>query len=630
MKRYKILLILFDAILINLAFFLALWLRVEFTIPSKFLVAFRNSVLIMPLIQIGVFMFFKIYNILWRYTSTKELFKLASAVLIGSIGCLSFGVMTGHLLPRSVYIIYLFIILLFMLGSRIGIRIIYRLLKNDELSLSMLFNKETELHKKRIMIIGAGEASSILIKEFQKEFNSLNDVVLAVDDDIHKHHASIHGVPVKGSIEDVPNLASKWMIDEIIIAIPSASKRRIAKIIKICNTTNCCLKLVPPLTKAIDASLGVKNIRSVNIEDLLGRDEINLDSTDVAAYLKSNTVLVTGGGGSIGSELCRQIMSFNPNKLIIFDIYENNAYDLQNELLQKGLGSSHLEVIIGSVRDSNKLRQVFEKHSPDIIFHAAAHKHVPLMEANPEEAVKNNVFGTLNTALLAKEFRVKKFILISTDKAVNPTNVMGATKRICEMIIQSLSKESPYTEFAAVRFGNVLGSNGSVIPLFRKQLEAGGPLTVTHKDIIRYFMTIPEAVRLILQAMTFAKGGEIFVLDMGEPVKIMDLAKNFIKLSGLTVGKDIEIKVTGLRPGEKLYEELLMDEEGLKKTTCDKIFIGQPLDLSFEELSKQLDLLQGSIHDKETLKACIASIVPTYQIDHSSVARHNSFYTPAI
>ncbi|WP_069999293.1 polysaccharide biosynthesis protein [Cellulosilyticum sp. I15G10I2] len=627
MKRYKILLMLIDAILINLAFFLALWLRLEFEIPPNFWTAYKNSILIIPLIQVAVFILFKIYNILWQYTSTKELIQLGIAVLIGSLGCLGFGVMTGHLLPRSVYIIYLLIILIFMAGSRISIRILYRLLKHDEFSLKMLFNKETDVHKRRIMIIGAGEASSVLIKELQKEFNSTNDVVLAVDDDTRKHHSSIHGVPVRGTIEDIPTLVTKWLIDEIIIAIPSASRKRISQILKICNTTNCKLKIAPPLTKAVEASLGIKNIRPVNIEDLLGREEIDLDATGVANYLKDNIILVTGGGGSIGSELCRQIMCFSPKKLIIFDIYENNAYDLQNELLQRGISPLSLEVIIGSVRDAAKLRQVIEKYTPNIIFHAAAHKHVPLMEANPEEAVKNNVFGTLNTALLAKELKVKKFILISTDKAVNPTNVMGATKRICEMIIQSLSKEPSDTEFAAVRFGNVLGSNGSVIPLFKRQLEAGGPLTVTHAEIIRYFMTIPEAARLILQAMSFAKGGEIFVLDMGEPVKILDLAKNFIKLSGLSVGKDIEIKITGLRPGEKLYEELLMDEEGLQKTGCDKIFVAHPLDLSFEELNKQLDLLLHSIYDKETLKACIGSIVPTYKMPLASTEKSKPYDT---
>lgn len=619
MKRYRILLMLIDAILIDLAFFLALWLRVEFNIPPNFWVAYRNGVLIMPLIQIAVFMLFKIYSILWQYTSTKELFQLATAVVIGSAGCLGFGVMTGHLLPRSVYIIYLLVILIFMAGSRIGIRILYRLLRHDDFSLSMLFNKSEDVHKKRIMIIGAGEASSIIIKELQKEIPNCNDIVLAIDDDKRKHRSSIHGVPIRGSVEEIEALAAKWLIDEIIIAIPSASKKRISQILKICNQTNCKLKLVPPLAKAVDASsLSLKNIRPVSIEDLLGREEIVLDNTDVTKHIQAHTVLVTGGGGSIGSELCRQVMSFKPKRLVIFDIYENNAYDLQNELLQKGLDTTELEVIIGSVRDPKKLRWVMEKYTPDIIFHAAAHKHVPLMETCPEEAVKNNVFGTLNTALLAKEFQVKKFILISTDKAVNPTNVMGATKRICEMIIQSLNHESSHTEFAAVRFGNVLGSNGSVIPLFKRQLEAGGPLTVTHEEIIRYFMTIPEAVRLILQAMSFAKGGEIFILDMGEPVKIMDLAKNFIKLSGLELGKDIDIKITGLRPGEKLYEELLMDEEGLEKTECDRIFVGKPLELSFDELQNQLDLLLDSIYDQETLRDCIASIVPTYILPATS------------
>ncbi len=616
MKRYKLLLILLDAILIDLAFFLALCLRVDFDIPTNFIIAYRNNMLVLPIIQIGVYMLFNIYSILWQYTSTKELFRLAIAVLIGSAGALTFGTMIGHLLPRSVYVIYLLIILIFMAASRISIRMFYRLLKDETLSLRSLFSKEEAHAKKRLMIVGAGEASSILIKEIQKEFYSQNEIILAVDDAKHKQHANIHGVPVKGAIEAIPQLATKWQIDKIIIAIPSASKKRVAEIIKICNKTSCQLELVPPLSQTIDASFGLKNLRPVSIEDLLGREEVVLDNIQLQTYIQNKTILVTGGGGSIGSELCRQIISFGPQKLIIFDIYENNAYDLQNELLQKGFSPQLVEVIIGSVRDREKLRYVFDKFKPDLIFHAAAHKHVPLMEGSPEEAIQNNVFGTLNVALLAKEYHVRKFILISTDKAVNPTNVMGASKRICEMIIQSLGQTSTHkastTEFAAVRFGNVLGSNGSVIPLFKKQLEAGGPLTVTHEEIIRYFMTIPEAVRLILQAMTFAIGGEIFVLDMGEPVKIMDLAKNFIKLSGLELGKDIDIKITGLRPGEKLYEELLMNEEGLQTTACEKIYIGQPLNLSFEALLPKLEVLKESLYDEENLKAAIQDIVPTY------------------
>lgn len=627
MKRYKIILILIDAILINLAFFLALCLRLDFNIPPHVITVYKNNLLAIPCIQIGVFIVFKIYHILWRYTSTKELVKLSGAITIGSMGALAFGLFTGHLFPRSVYIIYLLIILCFMAASRIGIRILYRVFKSDGLYLSMLFNSKQDLEKKRIMIVGAGEASSILIKEFQKQFNSCNDVILAIDDDINKHHSSIHGVPIAGGIAQIADLANKYLIDEIIIAIPSASKKRISDIIKLCSTTSCQLKIVPPLTRTVEASFNIKHIRPVNIEDLLGREEINLDASGIDLFLKDRMILVTGGGGSIGSELCRQIISFHPKKLIIFDIYENNAYDLQTELIQNGFSSSILEVIIGSVRDAKKLRYVLETYHPDIIFHAAAHKHVPLMENNPEEAVKNNVFGTLNVALLAKEFKVKKFILISTDKAVNPTNVMGATKRICEMIIQSLSRESCDTEFAAVRFGNVLGSNGSVIPLFKRQLESGGPLTVTHEEITRYFMTIPEATKLILQAMSFARGGEIFVLDMGEPVKIIDLAKNFIKLSGLSLGKDIDIKITGLRPGEKLYEELLMAEEGLIKTACDKIFIAKPLDLSFYELTQQLDLLIESMHDKTMLKQCIAHIVPTYQLPSSPIEQNKTLHT---
>lgn len=475
------------------------------------------------------------------------------------------------------------------------------------------------------MVIGAGEAGSMIIHELKYSRQLNRRVMCIIDDNPSKKGKYLHGVPIVGNKDTIIENVKKYKINEIVLAIPSATQKVTREILRICNTTECKLKVLPGMYQFITEEVSVSKLREVSIEDLLGREAINIDLDSVTGYVMGKTVLVTGGGGSIGSELCRQISKYNPKCLIIFDIYENNAYEIQQELKKK-YPLLHLEVLIGSVRNTKRIESVMELYRPDIVYHAAAHKHVPLMEDSPNEAIKNNVFGTYKTARAADKFGVKKFVLISTDKAVNPTNIMGASKRMCEMVIQTFSRYSK-TEYVAVRFGNVLGSNGSVIPLFKKQMAAGGPVTVTHPDIIRYFMTIPEAVSLVLQAGAFAKGGEIFVLDMGEPVKIADLAKNLIRLSGYTLGVDMEIKYTGLRPGEKLFEELLTNEEGLQKTQNELIYIGKPLE--FDEvhfLSELKKLEQAAIDERFDVKQIVAGIVPTYHIKEEDKKRDSAIY----
>ena len=462
------------------------------------------------------------------------------------------------------------------------------------------------------MIIGAGDAANILIHEIKTSPNMEYYPVCILDDSPDKKRSTVYGVKVIGKCDKIEEVAEKYNIKTIIFAIPSATPERKGEILRRCSKTGCVVKTLPSIGQMIDKKMGLSNIRSINIEDLLGRPPIKIKLDSIMDYVSGKTVLVTGGGGSIGSELCRQIAEHSPHKLIIFDIYENNAYNIQNELLRTH-PEVDVKVLIGSVRDSKRLESVFARYHPNIVYHAAAHKHVPLMEDNPNEAVKNNVFGTLKTVRAADKFGVERFVLISTDKAVNPTNIMGATKRICEMIVQTYNKHSD-TEFVAVRFGNVLGSNGSVIPLFKDQIANGGPVTVTHKDIIRYFMTIPEAVSLVLQAGASAKGGEIFVLDMGEPVKIVDLAENIIRLSGYTPYKDIDIKFTGLRPGEKLYEELLMDEEGLEATANNLIHIGKPIDINENDFFAGLEELSEIMYDDNAdVRRVVKKIVKTYK-----------------
>ena len=467
----------------------------------------------------------------------------------------------------------------------------------------------------RVIIIGAGRAAALLIDEMKTSDKLNYEPVCVLDDDTSKIGKEINGVRVFGKIEDVDKAVKKYNPNEIIIAIPSLRKKELQRIIMICKETKCKIKNVPGQYQFVTGQVSVSDIREVSITDLLGREQVKTNLDEVMGYIRDKVVLVTGGGGSIGSELCRQIAAHKPKQLIILDVYENNAYDIEQELKRKYKEKLNLVTLIASVRDKYKIETVFDRYCPQIVFHAAAHKHVPLMETSPNEAVKNNVFGTLNVAEVAGKHGTERFILISTDKAVNPTNIMGATKRICEMIIQSINKKYQ-TEYVAVRFGNVLGSNGSVVPLFTRQISEGGPVTVTHKDIVRYFMTIPEAVSLVLQAGAYAKGGEIFVLDMGEPVRIYDLAVNMIKLSGLEPNKDIDIVVTGLRPGEKLYEERLMEEEGLEKTANQMISIGKPLDIDEKNLFSKLDELKTEAYkETEKIKELIAELVPTYTID---------------
>lgn len=466
--------------------------------------------------------------------------------------------------------------------------------------------------KIRAMIIGGGNAGAALIREIQTTDKIAYNPVCVIDDDTGKVGKRIGNVKIVGTTEDIKKCAEKYAIDEILIAIPSATKAEIKRIYEICKTTDCKVKTLPGIYQIVSGEASVASLREVQITDLLGREQIKVNLDEIMGYIEGQVVLVTGGGGSIGNELCRQIATHSPKQLIILDIYENNAYDIEQELKRKH-PSLNLLALIASIRDKGKMEDVFEKYHPDIVFNAAAHKHVPLMETSPNEAVKNNVFGTLNVARCADKYGVKVFVQISTDKAVNPTNIMGATKRICEMIIQTIGRNSKNTKFVAVRFGNVLGSNGSVIPLFERQIAEGGPVTVTHKDIIRYFMTIPEAVSLVLQAGAYAKGGQIFVLDMGEPVKIYDLAYNLIKLSGLEPNVDIEIKCTGLRPGEKLYEERLMDEEGMQTTPNGLINIANPIQLDEKNLWKKLDELYVAAYDETNkMKELVSHLVTTY------------------
>lgn len=598
-------LIITDVILVNLAFYLSYYLRFDTNIPGEFLEVYLKNLAILTAIKITIYAGFKLYKSLWQYASVDELMQIFLASIVANGAAVVYVTMKGYSLPRSIYVITIILDIMLIGANRLSYRVLRRI-KNDKLGFGTI--------EKRILIVGAGDAGAMVIKELKNHTKLHSKPVAIIDDDIRKEGTRINGVPVLGQRYDIKSVCIKQKIDEIIIAVPSASRKDIKEIVEECKRTKCKTKMLPGMYELIDGKVNINQIRDVQIEDLLGREEVKLDCHGINDYIMGKRVLVTGGGGSIGSELCRQISNFNPRELVILDIYENNAYDLQNELKRR-YRDLNLKVIIASIRDRERIFEIFQTIKPDVIFHAAAHKHVPLMEANPKEAIKNNVFGTLNLAQAADKYDVKRFVMISTDKAVNPTNIMGASKRVCEMIVQSIDKISK-TEFVAVRFGNVLGSNGSVIPLFKKQIAEGGPVTVTHREIIRYFMTIPEASQLVLQAGAMAKGGEIFVLDMGEPVKIINLARDLIKLSGFEPYEDIEIRVTGLRPGEKLFEELLLDEEGMKSTTHEKIFIGRPIFTDHKLLLKNLEEIQKIIHtmkDDEVKKA-IANIVPTYKI----------------
>lgn len=603
-RSKQAILVLFDVLIINLSIILSFWLRFEWTIPPAYVKLFPDVFILSTLLRVAIYWYFGLYSSLWKYASIDELLRIIVATTVGSAAVISAQFMLGIHLPRSIYVIIWLLNTLLVGGSRLSYRVIRRVFPG--------FRSDGE--PKKVLVVGAGDAGSMVIKELKSHPELGLWPVAIADDDPRKQKSQVHYVPVLGTRSDIPQIVEAKKIDEIIIAIPSAPKSVIRETIEIAKHTRCKLKILPGVYELIDGKVSVKHIRDVQIEDLLGREPVKVDLQEIAGYLQDQVVLVTGGGGSIGSELCRQIARFNPKQLLILDIYENGAYDLQMELKRKH-PDLPIKVLIASVRDRRRMESIFAAYRPDVVFHAAAHKHVPLMEENPEEAVKNNIFGTLNVAECADKFGTKRFVLISTDKAVNPTNIMGATKRVAELIIQTMNAASD-TEFVAVRFGNVLGSNGSVIPLFKKQIAEGGPVTVTHPEINRFFMTIPEAVQLVIQAGAMARGGEIFILDMGEPVKIVDLAKDLIRLSGLEPGVDIEIQFTGLRPGEKLYEEVLMAEEGLQATKHEKIFISKPLPIDETKLREDLKRLFNLISSSPSqIRFLIKELVPTYQID---------------
>lgn len=594
----------FDIVSIQLSYYLALFLRFEGDIDPNYWNVYLQQFIVLTLIKLIVFSAFKLYKSLYRYAGINDLITIFSSCLVANMGTVTFLTIMQTPFPRSVYVIVGILDLLFIGGVRFGIRV---LSKTDE------FKSRLKREGKRVLIIGAGDAGAMIIREMKNHSELKSYPVAIIDDDITKEGKSLSGVPVIGQREDILSVVRKKQIDEIIIAIPSAGKKEIKKVVNECKQTKAKIRIVPGMYEVLDGTVNLEKVRDVDIRDVLGRDEVQLDSNLIAKYIENEVVLVSGAGGSIGSELCRQISRFKPKQLIMLDIYENGVFELQNEL-KKIFPSMVYEVKIASVRDKKMMHEIVKRYKPAVIFHAAAHKHVPLMEANPKAAVKNNVFGTLNLAQAAHEHGVKRFVMISTDKAVNPTNIMGASKRLCEMIVQSLDKISS-TEFVAVRFGNVLGSNGSVIPIFKKQISEGGPVTVTHPEITRYFMTIPEASQLVLQAGAIAKGGEIFILDMGEPVKILNLAEDVIRLSGYEPYEDIQIVFSGLRPGEKLYEELLLAEEGMTKTPHEKIFVGKPSDIDFNSVFTQLEQFRESLidMDDECVKEKMVEFVPTYQ-----------------
>lgn len=614
-KLYRILLIIWDAVCINLCSFAALFIRYELNwdrfiksgitpdYPQGYITTLQELVIINTIITLVIFALFRLYNSLWRYASLGEVLNIAVACCLSAVIHFLTVFGTYRRLPRSYFVIYLLLLFIMTLLVRFSYRIIRLLYSENVHGVGM----------RNTMVIGGGESGNMVINELKMSKKLDSNICCIIDDNKSKQNTFINGVKVIGGRERILDAARYYAINEIIVAMPSASKKEVKEILEICQQTGADLKILPGVYQFVNGEAAVEKLRPVQIEDLLGREPVETNLESITSYVKNKVVLVTGGGGSIGSELCRQIAANKPKMLIIFDIYENNAYDIQQELKAR-YPHMHLEVLIGSVRNTSRIDRVFADYRPDIVYHAAAHKHVPLMEDSPNEAIKNNVFGTYKTALAADKYGTKKFVLISTDKAVNPTNIMGASKRICEMIVQGLNRHSS-TEFVAVRFGNVLGSNGSVIPLFKKQIEAGGPVTVTDKRIIRYFMTIPEAVSLVLQAGAFAKGGEIFVLDMGEPVKIDDLARNLIKLSGYVPDEDIRIEYTGLRPGEKLYEEILMDEEGLTGTDNELIHIGKPIEFDENTFFDKLETLyEEAYKEVPNMKEIIAELVPTYKI----------------
>lgn len=603
--RISFILIVFDGVAVNISYLLALLLRFDFRfreIPLHYYRIWNHSLLLHAGISILVFAEMKLYQSIWSYVSICEIERtLIASMLSAALHFLGNYFFFGNM-PVSYYLMGWIFEFIFITGIRYSYRAL-RILKRHM--------EKNRIPLKNTMIIGGGEAGRILIKELMNSKHLTTKVCCIIDDDKEKQGRLLNGVRIVGGRDDIMASAHMYHIEKIIFAIPTATVRQRREILNICKETGCELMVLPGIYQLVNGEVSVQKLRNVSVEELLGRETIQVNLNEIMGYVQNQVVMVTGGGGSIGSELCRQIAGHHPKELIIFELYENNAYEIQQELIRE-YPDLLLTVLIGSVRDTKRMNSVFEKYRPDIVYHAAAHKHVPLMEDSPNEAVKNNVFGTYKTAMAASSHGTKKFVLISTDKAVNPTNIMGATKRICEMIVQNLNKQSK-TEFVAVRFGNVLGSNGSVIPLFKKQIQEGGPVTVTHPDIIRYFMTIPEAVSLVLQAGAYAKGGEIFVLDMGEPMKIDTLARNLIKLSGYVPDVDIKIQYTGLRPGEKLYEELLLSEEGLKKTANNMIYIGNPIEMNHDRFLTELMKLKNMPDEELSLvREAIARLVPTY------------------
>ena len=602
----QLMLIIVDILSIIFSLYGSLILRFEGLLEQTYVSNINSVLLIVIILNIAILFLMKMYKSLWQFASVTELFNvITSSILCSLVNIVIFEIANKDL-PEACYFLY-FLLLTLCLGiTRFSYRFI-RMYKSH-----IVPKSRRELQK--VMIIGAGLAGEKTYQEITYNPSVYKKVVCFIDDDKSKQGRRIHDVTVYGGREKIIEAAKKFGVEEMLLAMPSGNRKEVANILNICKETKCQIKKLPGIYQMINGDIHISDFKDVEIQDLLGREPIKVNIEDIIRYVTGKVVMVTGGGGSIGSELCRQIAASGPKQLIIVDIYENNAYDIQLELKHK-YPNLNLETIIASVRNSKKMDKLFEKYQPDIVYHAAAHKHVPLMEDSPNEAVKNNVFGTLNVVKAADKYKTKKFILISTDKAVNPTNIMGATKRICEMIVQSYNKQSQ-TEYVAVRFGNVLGSNGSVIPLFKKQIKEGGPVTVTHPDIIRYFMTIPEAVSLVLQAGAYAKGGEIFILDMGEPVKIADMARNLIKLSGYEPDVDIKIKYTGLRPGEKLYEELLMKEEGLQDTPNHLIHIGKPIALDETTFfNKLIDLKEAVYKEDSNVQLLVKDIVPTYKLN---------------
>ena len=602
-----------DVFSVIISFFLALWLRFDFQfshIPSEYLGGYLSTILVWSAICLTVFHLCNLYNSIWVYVGMDEIFRVIGAYMILAVAGLLFLSVAELNMPRSYYILGY----VFSLICTIAIRFSYRLLRSI---IKQLKQSASNRNGKNIMLIGAGEAGRSLALEFSNSQYVRDRVVCVIDDNPIKRNKRLYGIPIVGNRTDIPKAVEQYHVQKIIFAIPSCPPSSRKAILDICSTTGCQVQVLPGIYQLVRGDVSVSSLRQVDAQDLLSRDPIQVDLDRIMEYISGKVVLVTGGGGSIGSELCRQIARAKPKKLVIFDIYENNAYEIQMEL-QRLFPELDLVTLIGSVRNTNRINSVMETYRPDYVFHAAAHKHVPLMEDSPNEAIKNNVFGTYKTALAASRFGVKRFVLISTDKAVNPTNIMGASKRLCEMVVQMMNRRSA-TEFVAVRFGNVLGSNGSVIPLFKKQIEAGGPVTVTHPDIIRYFMTIPEAVSLVLQAGHHAKGGEIFVLDMGEPVKIDTMARNMIRLSGYEPDVDIMVEYTGLRPGEKLYEELLMAEEGLQSTDNKLIHVGKPIEMDDEKFLEQLERLEDACkRESPEIKQIVSEMVPTYKLKVSN------------